>query len=201
LGFRDLIDRITGRQQGRSSYGSIRSRSRSEPTVQLPKSGPPQPGASAERVHTDPVRPSPRPFSQATPAIASKPAPASARAAGPAPADAPTVYQPTTPLEQGEVAGILVAIDGELKGEVFRLFDGENKLGRADSSDVVLASKWISREHAMVVHQEGVFAIVPLTEKNRTYVNGQEIDGAELSDGDVIRLGHTTFRFRSVEGL
>ena len=96
---------------------------------------------------------------------------------------------------------MLVAVDGDLKGDVFRLFDGENKLGRAEASDVVLASKWISRAHAMIVHQEGVFAIVPLTEKNRTYVNDREVDGAELSDGDIIRLGHTTFRFRSVEGL
>ena len=52
----------------------------------------------------------------------------------------------------------------------------------------------------MIVHQEGVFAIVPLSEKNRTYVNDREVDGAELSDGDTIRLGHTTFRFRSIEG-
>jgi pSer/pThr/pTyr-binding forkhead associated (FHA) protein len=119
----------------------------------------------------------------------------------PAAADAPTVYHQTAAYKKDDVAAVLVAIDGELKGEVYPLFDGENKIGRAEASDVVLPSKWISRDHAMVVHQEGVFAIVPLTEKNRTYVNDREVDGAELSDGDTIRLGHTTFRFRAVEGL
>lgn len=116
------------------------------------------------------------------------------------PPDAPTQYSQTDTFKNDEVRGVLVAIDGELKGETFRILDGENKLGRTEASDVVLSSKWISREHAMIVHQEGVFAIVPLSEKNRTYVNDREVDGAELSDGDTIRLGHTTFRFRSIEG-
>jgi len=111
------------------------------------------------------------------------------------------MYHQTAAYKKDDVAAVLVAIEGELKGEVYPLFDGENKLGRAEASDIVLPSKWISREHAMIVHQEGVFAIVPLTEKNRSYVNDREVDGAELSDGDTIRLGHTTFRFRSVEGL
>ena len=136
----------------------------------------------------------PRAHSQPTPAL---PRPA---VSVPAASDAPTQYHQVA-LKKDDVAGVLVAIEGELKGGVFKLFDGENKLGRSESNDVCLASKWISREHAMLVHQDGVFAIVPLTEKNRTYVNDREVDGAELSDGDVVRLGHTTFRFRSIEGM
>ncbi len=115
-----------------------------------------------------------------------------------APADAPTQYLALPALDRHEVAAVLVAVDGELKGEVWRLYDGENTLGRSEASDVVLASKWISREHANLVHQEGVFAIVPLNEKNRTYVNHEDVDGAELRDGDLLRLGRTTFRFRTV---
>jgi hypothetical protein len=132
------------------------------------------------------------------------PAPAHSPAAGePAPesADAPTRYSPATECRKDEVVGVLVAVDGELKGEAFCLFDGENTLGRAQTSDVVLASQWISREHAIVVHQEGAFAVVPLAERNRTYLNDREVDGAELGDGDALRLGRTTFRFRSIEAL
>ena len=141
----------------------------------------------------------PRPYSEPTPAIGS-PIPGSAREHDPGSPDAPTQYHQVSAHKRDEVAGVLVAIDGDLKGDVFTIFDGENKLGRSEASDIVLSSQWISREHAMVVHQESVFAIVPLTEKNRTYVNDREVDGAELTDGDTIRLGHTTFRFRSVEG-
>lgn len=116
------------------------------------------------------------------------------------PAEAETAYERVAGFRKDEVVGVLVAIDGELKGEVFKLYDGENRLGRSVVSDVVLTSKWISREHAVLVHQQGVFAIVPLSERNPTYLNDREIDGAELSDSDVIRLGHTSLRFKSIEG-
>ncbi len=204
MSFRDLIDRITGRQRSRPYRG--RTRSRSEPTIQLPKPKPAsmETPAAPGRVITSPENrraTAPRPYSEPTPAVgrqAAASAPVEEAGASP---DAPTLYHQTADYKKDQVTGVLIAIDGELKGEVFKLFDGENKLGRGEASDVVLSSKWISREHAMVVNQEGVFAIVPLTEKNRTYVNDREVDGAELSDGDTIRLGHTTFRFRSVEEL
>ena len=97
--------------------------------------------------------------------------------------------------------GVLVAIDGDLEGEVFKLSDGENRLGRSEESEVVLPSKWISREHAMIIHQRGIFALVPMSEKNRTYVNGVATDGGELSDSDAIRVGHSTLRFKKIEGV
>ena len=207
MSLKDLIDRITGRPRSRRRYLG-QTRSRSEPTIQLPREqrdGMPTPAAPGRAV-TAPQNPGAgpgtRPYSQPTPALGSAAAQAPPRAGdATSPADAPTQYHQTVDYKKDEVVAVVVAVDGELKGEVFALFDGENKLGRAEASDIVLQSKWISREHAMVVHQEGVFAIVPLTEKNRTYVNDREVDGAELSDGDTIRLGHTTFRFRSIEGL
>lgn len=190
------------------------TRSRSEPTIQLPREhrGDPGPGYTAGAVTAPENRfgpgPGVRPYSQPTPALGQpvvRGEPAGAVAAreaeDPAGPHADTQYHPTAPpFRKDEIVGVLAVIDGELKGEVFPIFDGENKLGRSTSADVVLTSKWISREHAMVVHNEGVFAIVPLTEKNRTYVNDREVDGSELSDGDSIRLGRSTFRFRSVEG-
>lgn len=207
MSFRDWIDRITGRGRARRHYPAA-ARARSEPTIQLPKeqrAGFETPAAGARAVTAPENRvdaPPLRPYSEPTPAIGraavQPPADASDEPAG---ADAPTQYHQTAGYKKDQVIGVLVAIDGELKGEVFALFDGENVLGRSQSCDAVLSSKWISREHAMVVHQEGVFAIVPLTEKNRTHVNDREVDGAELSDGDTLRLGRTTFRFRSIEGM
>jgi hypothetical protein len=212
LSFRDLIDRITGRRRSRGHYGA-RVRSRSEPTIQLPKENRARENRGGIETPAAPSRavtaPENRGADAAAPAY-SRPTPALGAAAIKAPPgaaesssspDAPTQYHETASYKNDEVIAVMVAIDGELKGEVFPLFDGENRIGRASTSDVVLPSKWISRAHAMVVHQEGVFAIVPLTEKNRTHVNDREVDGAELSDGDTIRLGRTTFRFRDIEGL
>jgi len=88
-------------------------------------------------------------------------------------------------------------MDGDLRGQVFELIAGENKLGRGETSDIVLSASAISGEHAMIVHQEGIFAIVPLSENNPVFVNERQVDAAELLDGDTIRLGQTTFRFQT----
>jgi predicted component of type VI protein secretion system len=94
--------------------------------------------------------------------------------------------------------GVLVAVDGELEGEVFRVPDGDSRLGRSDGCEVRLPSEWISREHAKVKHQDGMFVIAPLSDKNPTFVNDERTEGTELKDGDFVKLGRTTFRFRTV---
>jgi len=119
----------------------------------------------------------------------------------PAPSDAATQYLQVPILERSDVAAVLVAIDGDMKGEVFKLYEGDNQLGRSESNDVVLASKWISRQHAKVIHRNDVFALMPLSERNRTYLNDVAVGDCEISDGDLLRVGHTTFRFRIIEGL
>ena len=90
-------------------------------------------------------------------------------------------------------------MDGDLRGQVFELLAGENKLGRGETSDILLSAPTISGEHAVIVQQEGIFAIVPLSEKNPVFVNERQVDGAALLDGDMIRLGDTTFRFQTTE--
>lgn len=99
---------------------------------------------------------------------------------------------------RGRLVGVLIATDGDdLVGEVFRLYDGENKLGRGKDCSVKMTSEFISREHALLIHQEGVFAIRPLKDENPVLVNGEKTEGSALQDGDLVRLGRTTFRFRS----
>lgn len=104
------------------------------------------------------------------------------------------------PKADSPVTAVLVGIEGELLGKLYALTDGENKLGRAETCEIVLMSPTISREHANIVHQDGVFAIIPLSDKNRTYLNDEVVEGCELSDGDKLRMGRTTFRFRTIEG-
>jgi pSer/pThr/pTyr-binding forkhead associated (FHA) protein len=98
------------------------------------------------------------------------------------------------------VVGVLVAVDGELAGALCAVRDGENRLGRAETCEIVLPSVKVSREHAKIVHSDGVFAIVPLKPENPTLVNGEATQGSELRDGDLVRVGQTTLRFRTVEG-
>jgi len=108
-----------------------------------------------------------------------------------------TKYQTALSI-RGKTVGVLVAVDGELEGEVFRVPDGDSRLGRSEGCEVPLPSEWISREHAKVKHQDGMFVIAPLSDKNPTFVNDERTEGTELKDGDFVKLGRTTFRFRTV---
>jgi pSer/pThr/pTyr-binding forkhead associated (FHA) protein len=84
---------------------------------------------------------------------------------------------------------------------VFRVFDGENTIGRDTAADVCTGEgdDTISRQHAQIIHREGAFGVKPLRENNPTYLNEEVVEGgAPLSDGDELRLGNTTFKFRVV---
>jgi pSer/pThr/pTyr-binding forkhead associated (FHA) protein len=97
------------------------------------------------------------------------------------------------------VVGVLVVVEGEFEGEIFRLRDGENKIGRTDDCDVQLPSQRISRPHAILIHKDGMFAIKPLKPENPVYVNDERIEEvAQLRDRDSLKLGRTTLRLLSV---
>lgn len=124
---------------------------------------------------------------------APRPDPAPRPAAGAGDAEA-TLYEraPT------RVVAVLVGIEGSLANQVFGVFDGSNRVGRGEACQVVLPSQRISREHARLDHRDGRFEITPISDKNPTRVNGEATQGTELKDGDDVKLGDTTFRFRSV---
>jgi len=97
----------------------------------------------------------------------------------------------------GKVAGVLVAVEGELEGAVWRIVSGNNRIGRDPECEVSLPSEWISRPHARIQHEHGIFVIEAVSDKP-TIVNSEQIDGSELQDGDYLKLGKTLFRFRSI---
>ena len=96
--------------------------------------------------------------------------------------------------------GILIVKEGDTKDEIYRVLDGENTIGRGDEAKVCTGNQdtSISRLHAMIIHDEGSFGLRPLKEgTNPTYLNDKEVSGgAGLADGDLIRIGNTTLKFR-----
>ena len=66
------------------------------------------------------------------------------------------------------VVGVLVAVEGDLEGEIYRVVDGENRIGRSPDCEIELGSKKISREHAKLIHRDGVFAIERQSSKAAT---------------------------------
>jgi hypothetical protein len=100
---------------------------------------------------------------------------------------------------KSRVVGVLVAIEGECEGEVYKLCDGENMIGRTKDCQVQIPSQYISRPHALLIHKDGMFAIRPLSTENPTFVNDDRVmEVQQLSDGASIKVGRTTFRFRSI---
>ena len=114
------------------------------------------------------------------------------------------MYSPIPRVAEGALIGVLVGIDGTLRGEVYKIYDREMKLGRAQDCDVNLLDAKISREHAKLVPVDGELMVLALSERNPVLVNDHPVAEAEqLSDGDKLQLGNpgsSVFRFRTIEG-
>jgi ribosomal protein S27E len=95
---------------------------------------------------------------------------------------------------------VLAAGDqGPAKGAIFRFAKGRLVLGRTDA-DVILEDDRISRKHALIeaISRENMY-LKDLASTNGTYLNGHRVLMKKLADGDEIRLGSVTLRFRAAD--
>ena len=84
----------------------------------------------------------------------------------------------------------------QLDGAVFAVGDGLTCIGRADQRVVRLLDANVSRKHAEIVRRGERYLVRDMNTPNGTYVNGLRIRGeVALSEGDELRVGHTTFVF------
>ncbi len=95
-----------------------------------------------------------------------------------------------------EVCGWMVALNGQHKGEDFRLRVGKNVIGTAADCDIVLTDKKISRKHATIRYEGGEFQIADLDSSNGCFVNDEKIQKHDLIDNDIIKLGDIEFEFK-----
>ncbi|GAB3208271.1 FHA domain-containing protein [Nocardia tengchongensis] len=78
---------------------------------------------------------------------------------------------------------------------VVRIVSGTLRIGRAADNDIVVPDLMVSRHHAeLQVIADGKYRVVDLDSHNGTYVNGHRIETADLSESDLIGMGHTTYR-------
>jgi pSer/pThr/pTyr-binding forkhead associated (FHA) protein len=71
------------------------------------------------------------------------------------------------------------------------------RIGRGMSADVHIDDPTVSRRHALVVRRDGEIMLLDDRSMNGTWLNGERIREAPLSDGDVIQLGAVIVRFRA----
>lgn len=99
--------------------------------------------------------------------------------------------------DRGENVAWLVPLDGALTGELLQI-KARSIIGTTDGCEIRLFDASISGRHCEItLGQNNRYRITDLGSRNGSYVNDKAIASVELVDGDNIRLGRTTFRFKT----
>src|SRR6266566_7731817 len=73
------------------------------------------------------------------------------------------------------------------------------RIGRAPDNDIVVSDLSVSRYHAELRRTASAYQIVDLDSHNGTFVNGQQVGSAPLTEGDIVGIGPSTFRLSGTE--
>jgi pSer/pThr/pTyr-binding forkhead associated (FHA) protein len=92
-------------------------------------------------------------------------------------------------------SAVLVVRRGPNAGYRFRLDQPVTAAGRHLDSNIVLDDITVSRRHAEIRCERGEFRVVDVGSLNGTYVNGEPIHSAVLTNGDEIRMGKFRLTF------
>ena len=96
---------------------------------------------------------------------------------------------------------VLRILNGGFEGMTYELGDEPTVIGRNPNTDITLLDEGISREHAIIEHDDADagFTIEDLQSTNGTKVNGKRIRSCALSHGDEILIGQTSFKFEALD--
>ena len=103
-------------------------------------------------------------------------------------------------IRKTALVGWVVVMDGDQRGEDFRIHEGPNTIGSAPDSDIVLKDQTISAKHASIRYKDGKFFLSDLDSSNGTFLNGLDecVARVELNDADILRLGAVTLKFKAL---
>lgn len=98
-------------------------------------------------------------------------------------------------IRQAAKGPYLVIAEGPRQGVRFPLNQGDNAIGRAMGSEVLLEDQSVSRQHSIVTASPEGLLVEDLGSKNGTYVNGQRLsEKVTIGHGDVIQVGIYSLR-------
>jgi hypothetical protein len=100
--------------------------------------------------------------------------------------------------ERGASKGILAVVEGDLAGQVYSVFDGENRIGRARHCEVWIPSDDLARVEATLTVSNGRFELSAAQDHRAPRINGEALRTSELRDGDLVELGAQQLRFRNI---
>ena len=102
----------------------------------------------------------------------------------------------TDPTREDARLPALVMLQGDLPGQVFRLHEGRQLIGRRVDCEIRLLEKAVSGHHAEIIRTEAGVSVADLRSTNGTVVNGRRIRSAVfLTKGNLLKLGNSVFRY------
>ena len=103
--------------------------------------------------------------------------------------------------ETPETGAFLLGASEPVSGYTFRTRIGTTTIGRDEDCDVVINDATVSARHAEIIVRPETTTVTNLMATNGTRINGQQIQNAELVDGDVLRVGRVNLVFKDVPSL
>jgi hypothetical protein len=90
---------------------------------------------------------------------------------------------------------LVVRSGGGMAGQSFQPAEGTTLIGRSPECDIFLDDVTVSRRHAELTREGGVFTIRDLGSLNGTYVNRRRIESVVLDDDDEVQIGKYRLTF------
>jgi pSer/pThr/pTyr-binding forkhead associated (FHA) protein len=94
-----------------------------------------------------------------------------------------------------EGPALVVRAGGGRAGESFRPAGPRTRIGRSPDCDIFLDDVTVSRNHAVLVEENGEFSVEDQGSLNGTFVNRKRIDRAPLREGDELQVGKYRLTF------
>jgi len=112
-------------------------------------------------------------------------------------ADPGEAAEPPADSGRADVCSITLTTANRFVGR-FELDQDVITIGRDRSSDLHLDEDIVSRRHAEIRRNDGLYALVVHSKSNPTFLNGKEVQGMSLlNDGDGIGIGRYRLRFQA----
>ncbi len=90
---------------------------------------------------------------------------------------------------------LVVRAGGGRAGEFFTPTQERTTIGRSPDCDIFLDDVTVSRQHAVLVQEDGTVAIEDLGSLNGTFLNRRRIERSELENGDELQVGKYRLTF------
>ncbi|HEY0250361.1 MAG TPA: FHA domain-containing protein [Kofleriaceae bacterium] len=118
--------------------------------------------------------------------------------------EAPRVQMKTEMMNAGgdqggmPIVGWLVPLSGPASYQTFKLRPGLTRIGTSPPSDIVVRDDFMSAAHCQITSSPQGYTLVDDGSTNGCYVNDKKVTREELYDNDIIKLGQTTLKFKSI---